>query len=64
MTTSSRKLKLIQENTNKHDPEDAISDEYIRDFYGITEPLTGDDLDKEVQKRMKANPKAYHYKAK
>ena len=34
-------------DTMKDDP---ISDEYIREHYGIVEPLTGDDLDKEVMR--------------
>ena len=34
-------------DTMKDDP---ISDEYIREFYGIVEPLTGEDLDNEVER--------------
>ena len=37
-------MKLYND-TMKDDP---ISDEYIREFYGIVEPLTGEDLDNEV----------------
>ena len=30
--------------------DDPISDEYIREFYGIVEPLTGEELDNEVMR--------------
>lgn len=34
-------------DTMKDDP---ISDEYIREHYGIVEPLTGEELDNEVMR--------------
>ena len=49
VTTSSRRLKIYSD-TMKDDP---ISDEYIREHYGIVEPLTGDALDKEAMRIQK-----------
>ena len=46
VTTSSPRMKKYAD-TMKEDP---ISDEYIREFYGIVEPLTGKELDDEVER--------------
>ena len=46
VTTSSPRLKKYAD-TMKEDP---ISDEYIREVYGIVEPLTGKELDDEVER--------------
>lgn len=46
VTTSSPRLKKYAD-TMKDDP---ISDEYIREHYGIVEPLTGKELDDEAMR--------------
>ena len=50
MTTSSPRINEIIDNITNEDHEDPVSDEFIREKYGIIEPLTGEALDNEVIK--------------